>query len=127
LLTAADRPIDAAAGARLAQEIILAILSLGLTAAIVDRLFEREAIAMAFVLLNAAGHWCMTIAVARDPRVGGYLVAFAALMLAGDLVKLVWLATSGYRVRDLPRAVPIALTGLYAAAYIALLALEAIR
>ena len=82
---------------------------------------------MAFVLLNNAGHWCMTIAVGRDPDVGGELVAFSSLMLAGDLVKLAWLARTGYRVRDLPPAVPFALTGLYAAGYVALLVLEASR
>jgi hypothetical protein len=127
LLTAAERPIHAAGGARLAQEIILAVMSLGLLAAIADRLVEREAVAMVFVLFNNVGHWCMTIAVARDPDVGGYLLAFAGLMLAGDLVKLVWLARSGYRVRDLSPAVPFVLTGLYAAGYVALIALEAVR
>jgi hypothetical protein len=126
LLAATARPIDAAEGARLAQEIVLAVLSLGLLAAIADRLVEREGIAMAFVLLNDAGHWCMTVAVARDPEVGAYLVAFSALMLAGDLVKLVWLARTGYRVRDLSPAVPFVLTGLYAAGYVALLLLEAV-
>jgi hypothetical protein len=127
LLTATARPIDAAEGARLAQEIVLALLSLGLLAAIADRLVEREGIAMAFVLLNNAGHWCMTIAVARDPDVGGYLVAFSSLMLGGDLVKLVWLVRTGYRVRDLSPAVPFALTGFYVAGYVALLVLEALR
>jgi hypothetical protein len=127
LLTASARPIDAAEGARLAQEILLAVLSLGLLAAIADRLVEREGIAMAFVLLNNVGHWCMTVAVARDPDVGGYLVAFAALMLAGDLVKLAWLARTGYRVRDLSPAVPFVLTGVYVAGYLALILLEAAR
>lgn len=103
------------------------MLSLGLLAAIADRLMERESIAMAFVLFNNVGHWCMTIAVARDPDVGGFLIAFSALMLAGDLVKLVWLARSGYRVRDLSPAIPFVLTGFYAVAYVALILLEVVR
>ena len=93
-------------------------------AAIAERLAEREGIAMAFVLLNSVGHWCMTVAVARDPDVGGLLIAFSALMLAGDLVKIAWLARSGYRVRDLSPAVPFALTGVYAAGYAALILIE---
>jgi hypothetical protein len=126
LLTATGRPIDWAGGPRLAQAIILAALSLGLVAATADRLAEREAIAMAFVLFNNVGHWCMTVAVARDPDVGGFLIAFSALMLAGDLVKIGWLARSGYRVRDLSPAVPFVLTGAYAAGYLALILIQAI-
>jgi len=43
-------------GVRLVQWIVLAILSLGLVAAIFDRLAGREIVAMAFVLLNNLGH-----------------------------------------------------------------------
>lgn len=124
LITATASSIDGPSGARLAQVVVLAILSLGLTGAIADRYIEREGVAMAFVLLNAAGHWCMTVAVARDPDVGGYLVAFAALMVVGDLVKLAWLRISGYRVRGMSPAIPVVLTGAYVAGYVALLLLE---
>ena len=42
-------------------------------------------------------------------------------MLLGDLFKLAWFATTGARVRDLPRAVPFAMTGVVAAAYLVVL------
>jgi hypothetical protein len=42
---------------------------------------------------------------------------FAGLMLAGDLVKLAYFVQTGERVRDIPRAVPIAMTMSLAAAY----------
>ena len=45
-------------------------------------------------------------------------------MPAGDLVKPGFLARMGYRVRDLPRAVPLALTGAYAAGYAVLILIE---
>ncbi len=124
LLTASGLPADAPSGARLAQAVILLVLSLGLVAAIADRLAEREVIGIVFILLMNAGHWCMTVAVARDPGLGAFVVAFAALMGAGDLVKLVFLARSGFRVRDVPRGVTFALTGAYAAGYVALILLE---
>jgi hypothetical protein len=125
LVAATGGPAEGASGARLAQAVLLAILATGLTAAILDRLAQREAIAMAFVPLNAAAHWCMAVAVARDPSGGAALVAFCALMLAGDLVKLVFLRRSRFTVRGLPPAVPVALTVAYATAYVALIAIEA--
>lgn len=79
------------AGLRLAQLIILVILSLGLVAAILDRLAGREIVAMVFALLNNLGHWGMVISLATSPGLGWMLPAFAALMLLGDLVKLVFL------------------------------------
>jgi hypothetical protein len=71
------------------------------------------------------GHVCMTIALARDDGLGGALITFSALMLVGDLVKLAFLATTGFRVRDLPPAAVYGLTGAYAAGYTALLVMQA--
>ena len=125
LLTALGRGADGASGLRLAQVILLGVLSAGLVAAVADRLAERELVGIVFIPAMVAGHVCMTVALARDPDLGGFLVAFCGLMLAGDLVKLAFLATSGFRVRDLPRAAVIGLTGAYATGYAALLIMQA--
>lgn len=125
LVTTLGRSADGAGGLRLAQVVLLAALSVGLLAAVADRLLEREIVGMAFIPFMLAGHVSMTVALARDGDLGGYVVAFGALMLAGDLVKVGFLATSDFRVRDLPRVVPIALTGAYAAGYAALLIMQA--
>jgi hypothetical protein len=114
-------------GARLAQLIILAALSLGLVAAIFDRLAEREIVAMIFVVVNNLGHWSMVVALASKPGPGGLLPAFAGLMLLGDLVKLVFLKVHDFAVRDTPRAALYGLTLFYAAGYAALLVLELLR
>jgi hypothetical protein len=114
-------------GLRLAQLIILALLSLGLVAAILDRIAEREIVAMVFVLLNNLGHWGMVIALAAVPGPGVLLVAFAALMLAGDLVKLAFLKTSDFTVRDTPPVVLFGLTSVYVVGYLVILLLEAVR
>jgi MFS superfamily sulfate permease-like transporter len=121
LLAALDRGPDAASGARLAGVVVLAVLSLGLVAGIADRLREREAVGFAFILAMVAGHLAMTVALARDESAGGALAAFAALMLAGDLVKLVFLRRTGFRVRAVPPAAVYGLTAAYAAGYVALL------
>lgn len=114
-------------GWRLAQFIILALLSLGLVAAIFDRLAEREIVAMVFVLLNNLGHWGMVVALASEPGPGWMLVAFAALMLLGDLAKIVFLRVHNFSVRDTSQAVLYALTSVYAVGYLVILLLELLR
>jgi hypothetical protein len=126
LLATLGEDADGPSGARLAQVVILALLSVGLVAAIADRIADREIVGVVFVLAMNLGHWCMTLALARDGDVAEYLVAFSALILAGDLVKLVFLRTTGFRVRDISPAVVYGLTGIYALGYVALLLLEAI-
>ncbi|MGE0029322.1 MAG: hypothetical protein AB7O78_02270 [Thermoleophilia bacterium] len=123
LLTALGRASDGASGARLAAVVILAVLSLGLVAGIADRVAGRELVGLLFILGMVAGHVAMTVALARDGGLGGYLAAFAGLMLAGDLVKLVFLRTTGFRVRSVAPAVVYGLTASYAAAYVVLLIL----
>jgi hypothetical protein len=114
-------------GVRLVQLTVLALLSLGLVAAIFDRLAEREVVAMVFVVPNNLGHWGMTAALAFAPGPAGALVAFATLMLVGDLVKLVFIKVHNFQVRDTPRAVLYGLTLLYVVGYLVLLILEWMR
>ena len=115
---------DGAGGARLAQVVMLGVLSMGLVAGIADRIVQREAVSMAFILLMNAGHWSMTVALAGSAGVGEALLAFAALMLAGDLVKLAFIARTGFRVRDLPRRTLVGLTAAYATGYAVLIVIE---
>jgi hypothetical protein len=112
---------------RLAQLIILGLLSLGLVAAILDRFAERETVAMIFVVLNNLGHWGMVAALASKPGPGGLLPAFAGLMLLGDIVKLVFLRVHGFSVRDTPKAVLYGLTSVYVVGYLVILLLELVR
>lgn len=124
LISATGRSADGPEGARLAEVIVLGLLALGLVAAIADRYADREIVGMVFILGMNVGHIAMLIALARDADVGGFLVAFALLMLAGDLVKLVFLATTGFTVRSVPRAAVYGLVGTYAVGYAALILIE---
>ncbi len=110
-------------GLRLVQWVILVVLSLGLLAAIADRFLDREIVAMVFVVVNNAGHWGMVVALLSGADTGRALVAFAGLMLAGDLVKLVFIWRHQFSVRDVPRRVLYGLTLGYVAGYSALLLL----
>lgn len=113
-------------GARLAQWIVMIVLTLGLVGAIADRVAEREIVGMAFVIPNVAAHAGMTVALMGDPGPGSLLVAFAALMLAGDLVKIAFLTTTGFTVRSISPRVVVGLTTFYAASYALLLILDAV-
>jgi hypothetical protein len=69
----------------------------------------------------------MVVALASKPGPGGMMLAFAALMLAGDLVGQVFLRVHGFTVRDCPRALLYGLTLFYVAGYAILLALDVAR
>ena len=111
-------------GETLVQLIVMTVLSLGLIAAIFDRLVEREVVAMVFVILNNFGHWGIVIALLGKDGPGSLLTAFAALMLFGDLVKLVFLRVHGFQVRDTPRSVLFGLTLFYVLGYSSVLILQ---
>lgn len=119
-------------GLRLAQTIIMVILSLGLIAAIFDRIAYRDIISMIFVIFNNLGHWGIVLSLLLywDTTYSIYdtdayqMLLFCGLMLLGDIVKLIFIATTDFTVRDTPRAVLFGLTGFYVIGYIALLILE---
>lgn len=111
-------------GLRLAQFVVLILLSLGLVAAIFDRLTDRELIAMGFVVLNNLGHWGMVLALAAAPDLGNAVWLFAGLMLLGDLVKIWFIKANNFTVRDFPQRTLYILTGMYVVGYAAILLLE---
>ena len=110
-------------GAGLIQFILLTILSLGLIAAIFDRLTDREIIALGFVVLNNLGHWGMILALLASADLGNAVWLFAGLMLLGDLVKLWFIKATNFTVRDFPQRTLYILTGVYVA-YTLILLLE---
>lgn len=111
-------------GAGLVQWIILVTLSLGLAAAIFDRLADREIIAMGFVILNNLGHWGMVLALAATTDLGRAVWLFAGLMLLGDLVKIWFIKANKFTVRDFPQRTLYILTGVYVGGYALILLLE---
>jgi hypothetical protein len=111
-------------GLRLVQFVVLVFLSLGLVAAIFDRLADRELIAMGFVVLNNLGHWGMVLALASAQELGNAVWLFAGLMLLGDLVKLWFIKVANFTVRDFPQRTLYILTGMYVVGYSLILLLE---
>ena len=121
------------------RAIILAVMALGLTFAIADRYLEKETIAMIFVISNVIVHWGMVFALWRQPH-NPYLSLinyqpqfllpwqllpiFAALMLLGDLVKVVFLIRTKFTVRGYSPRVLIYLTSGFVVGYALLLVLS---
>ncbi len=110
--------------ARLPQVVVMGLASLGILAAIGDRLLTKEITSMVFVLLNNVGHWGMTAALVGGLGTSTPVVAYCAAMLAGDLVKLSFFLRTGLTVRSAPRGAVLGATALYTAAYLAVLILE---
>ena len=110
-------------GIRLVQSVVLGILSLGLVAAIFDRLRRREIVSMVFVIFNNIGHWGMLTALAFIPGPAAALVYFSALMLVGDLVKLVSFKVDDFTQSGVSSATLYGLTSFYVAGYAILLVL----
>ena len=113
-------------GLRLVQFILLIVLSLGLIAAIFDRLADREIVAMGFVILNNLGHWGMVLGLTAVAIGSNAVWLFAGLMLLGDLVKLWFIKTENFTVRDFPQPVLYGLTLVYVVGYMFILLLELI-
>ena len=110
-------------GVQLAQSVVLGILSLGLVAAIFDRLSQRDIVSMVFVIFNNLGHWGMLIALAFIPGPAALLVYFSVLMLVGDLVKLASFKMDKFSLSGVSSTTLYGLTGFYVVGYAILLML----
>ncbi len=110
-------------GVQLAQSVVLGILSLGLVAAIFDRLSRRDIVSMVFVIFNNLGHWGMLIALAFIPGPAALLVYFSVLMLVGDLVKLASFKMDKFSLSGVSSTTLYGLTGFYVVGYAILLML----
>ena len=113
-------------GLRLAQVVILGVISLGLVGAILERFDQREIGSMVFVILNNFGHWGMLLAILAGLNSSLLIIAFSALMLAGDTTKLIFFATTNFTVRNVPKPFLLMVIALFASGYAAILALELI-
>jgi hypothetical protein len=113
-------------GADLAQAVLVAVAEVGLLIAISDRWMEREITAMVFIVFNNLAHCAVLAALFTADGPGGLLIAFALFMLAGELVKIRFLRTTGFTVRGHPPGLLVAGTAAYAAIYALLAVLSAL-
>lgn len=81
--------------------ILLGLITLSYVAAIYDRWLEKEITAMLFVVVNVTAHAAMTWTLTHANNNLYFLgLMFAALMLAGDLVKIAFLLRTKFTVRN---------------------------
>ena len=104
-------------GVRIVELVLIGIATLGLMAAIGDRLLERETVAMVFVCFNNLAHLALLVSLLTTAGPGRLLTAFALLMICGELVKIRFLHSTGFTVRNTPTATVIGLTAAYALVY----------
>jgi hypothetical protein len=118
---ALGRTLRSPDGIHIAELAFLGVAELGLLAAVGDRLVERELIAVGFVAFNNAAHLGMLYALLAVPGPGGLVSLFCLLMLTGEIVKIAWLRTSHFTVRELSALVVQGLVVAYASVYLAAL------
>lgn len=104
-------------GVRVAELVLIGIANAGLLAAIGDRLLEREIIAMVFVCFNNLAHLALLASLLTTAGPGNLLTAFAVLMTCGELIKIQFLRSTGYTVRNTPASIVIGLTAAYTFIY----------
>ena len=88
---ALDRSLHSPSGVRIVELVLLGVAEVGILLTIVDRVLERELIAVGFVVFNNAAHASMLYALLAIPGPGGLLSIFCAFMLGGELIKWRWL------------------------------------
>jgi hypothetical protein len=115
---ALDRGVHSPSGVRIAELVLLGAAELGILLTIVDRVLERELIAVGFVLFNNAAHASMLYALLAVPGPGGLLSIFCALMLGGEAIKWRWLHEERPPIRQLSLMAAQAFVVAYAAVYL---------
>lgn len=91
--------------------ILLSLITLSYVAAIYDRWLEKEITAMLFVVVNVTAHAAMTWTLTHASNDLYFLgLIFAALMLAGDLVKIAFLLRTKFTVRNVTTRQMVMLT-----------------
>jgi hypothetical protein len=118
LAHALDRSLHSPSGVRIAELALLGVAELGILLTVVDRVIERELIAVGFAALNNAAHAGMLYALLAVPGPGGLLSLFCALMLGGELIKLCWLHRERPPLRQLSLMAAQAFVVAYAAIYL---------
>jgi len=120
----ASGALSFSAGSADMQARILRWMAIALAIAIVDRLQQREITSIVFVVVNDLAHWSMYLALLNGLSPAAPVVAFCALMAAGDVTKIVFFSTTGYTVRGLPRPLLIGGVVAFVVGYLVILALS---
>jgi hypothetical protein len=128
LAQALGRTLHAPNAIHIAELVLLGVAEVGLLFAIGDRIGERELIAMVFVLFNNAAHLGMLYALLAVPGPGGLVSLFCLLMLTGEVVKIAWLRTTHFTVRELSALAVQGFVVAYATVYlVALIVWQVLR
>jgi len=118
LVQALQRTLHSPDGIHIAEMVLLGVAEVGLVFAIGDRLIERELIAMVFVLFNNVAHLGMLYALLAVPGPGGLVSLFCLFMLTGEIVKIAWLRTTHFTVREISSLAVQAIVVVYATIYL---------
>ena len=110
-------------GSLAVQSRIMRVMAIGLAIAILDRLQQREVVSIVFVVFNDLAHWGMYFALASSIASVAGVIAYCALMMAGDIAKIAFFATTDYTVRGIPKPLLLGGVAAFVVAYAVVLVL----
>jgi len=105
------------AGSVAIQSRIMRAMAIGLAIAVLDRLQQREVASIAFTVVNDLAHWGMYFALSSGIAAMLGVVVYCALMMAGDIAKIAFFATTDYTVRGIPKPLLVAGVSAFIVAY----------
>ena len=104
---------------------ILAVLSIARLVAIWDRLRRREVVSMILAPISCIGHGAALANALVSRGIVPTVATFAAVMLAGDLIKIAFIRKTGFTLDGVSRERLIGLTVIYVIGYAAVFGLSA--
>lgn len=109
------------------QTFLMFIATFGMALAILDRLNYRELISILFVIPNNWAHWSLFLAMYKNGRSSlnvRYFRMFFGLMLAGDLIKLLFFAVHDFKRLGISRFAVYFLVSCYVVLYSLIILLD---
>jgi hypothetical protein len=105
--------------------LILGLLSIGILLSIWDRLRRREIVSMVFAPINCVGHGAALANAVLSRGIVPSVATFAAVMLAGDLIRIAFIRRTGFTADGVSRGQLIGLAAIYVIGYAAVFGLSA--
>jgi hypothetical protein len=110
---------------RTAEIVLMAIAGAILLALIVQRAFDKELLALVFIILHVLGHWVMTIITILSKDPSSFLFTYVFLMALGEFVKLCFLLLAeNPEVKWLTKPMLFGITGLFLLIWLAVMVLQ---
>jgi len=110
---------------RIAQIVLLSIIGALYLAMIVQRIFDKELFALAFIALHVIGHWLMVLVTILSIDPGAFLFTYCFLMVLGEYIKIMFLfLAENVEVRWLTKPILFGVSAFLVVVYLVIIILQ---